>query len=168
MVAAVAPYIDTSISKTVNVPADYPYEDFQDLYMQAWKSKLKGLATYRPNSVLGSVLSVDAPAATPPTGTPPTDGAAPLPVQPAALAPVDSTNQRLRLDRLPATRTAADTGQRRKQGGKEEQEIHGLRHRLAGPARLPFPRHRALGSIHFTRRVFRVAIALPAASRAGA
>jgi ribonucleoside-diphosphate reductase alpha chain len=40
------------------VPADYPYEDFQDLYMSAWKSGLKGLATYRPNSVLGSVLSV--------------------------------------------------------------------------------------------------------------
>ena len=59
MVAAVAPYVDTSISKTVNVPADYPYENFQDLYMQAWKSGLKGLATYRPNSVLGSVLSVE-------------------------------------------------------------------------------------------------------------
>ena len=59
MVAAVAPYIDTSISKTVNVPADYPYEDFQDLYLQAWKAGLKGLATYRPNSVLGSVLSVE-------------------------------------------------------------------------------------------------------------
>jgi len=59
MVAAVAPYIDTSISKTVNVPADYPYADFQDLYTQAWKSGLKGLATYRPNSVLGSVLSVE-------------------------------------------------------------------------------------------------------------
>jgi ribonucleoside-diphosphate reductase alpha chain len=59
MVAAVAPYIDTSISKTVNVPGDYPYDDFQDLYMKAWKSGLKGLATYRPNSVLGSVLSVE-------------------------------------------------------------------------------------------------------------
>lgn len=58
MVAAVAPYIDTAISKTVNVPGDYPYDDFQDLYMQAWKAGLKGLATYRPNSVLGSVLSV--------------------------------------------------------------------------------------------------------------
>jgi ribonucleoside-diphosphate reductase alpha chain len=61
MVAAVAPYIDTSISKTVNVPADYPYADFEDLYLAAWKAGLKGLATYRPNSVLGSVLSVDAP-----------------------------------------------------------------------------------------------------------
>jgi len=58
MVAAVAPYIDTSISKTVNVPEDYPYGDFQDLYFLAWKSGLKGLATYRPNRVLGSVLSV--------------------------------------------------------------------------------------------------------------
>ena len=58
MVATVAPYIDTSISKTVNVPEDYPYEEFQDLYMHAWKSGLKGLATYRPNKVLGSVLSV--------------------------------------------------------------------------------------------------------------
>jgi ribonucleoside-diphosphate reductase alpha chain len=58
MVAAVAPFIDTSISKTVNVPADYPYEDFKELYTEAWKAGLKGLATYRPNSVLGSVLSV--------------------------------------------------------------------------------------------------------------
>ena len=58
MVAAVAPYIDTAISKTVNVPVDYPYADFQHLYLEAWQSGLKGLATYRPNSVLGSVLSV--------------------------------------------------------------------------------------------------------------
>ncbi|HUJ88358.1 MAG TPA: adenosylcobalamin-dependent ribonucleoside-diphosphate reductase [Burkholderiales bacterium] len=65
MVAAVAPFIDTSISKTVNVPEDYRYEDFQDLYFHAWKSGLKGLATYRPNKVLGSVLSVDKPAGQP-------------------------------------------------------------------------------------------------------
>jgi ribonucleoside-diphosphate reductase alpha chain len=58
MVAAVAPYIDSAISKTVNVPEDYPYEDFKNLYLEAWKSGLKGIATYRPNSVLGSVLSV--------------------------------------------------------------------------------------------------------------
>ena len=35
---AVQPYIDSSISKTVNVPADYPYADFQDLYLEAWKA----------------------------------------------------------------------------------------------------------------------------------
>jgi ribonucleoside-diphosphate reductase alpha chain len=61
MVATVAPYIDTSISKTVNVPEDYPYADFRDLYLHAWKSGLKGLATYRPNKILGSVLSVEKP-----------------------------------------------------------------------------------------------------------
>jgi ribonucleoside-diphosphate reductase alpha chain len=58
MVAAVAPYVDTSISKTVNVPVDYPYAEFEDLYLSAWKAGLKGLATYRPNNVTGAVLSV--------------------------------------------------------------------------------------------------------------
>jgi len=87
MVAAVAPFIDTAISKTVNVPADYPYEDFQGLYTQAWQSGLKGLATYRPNSVLGSVLSV----------TP--SSAAPISAKPLQ---IDATNHRLLLDRLPA------------------------------------------------------------------
>ncbi len=60
MVAAVAPYVDAAISKTVNVPEDYPYADFQDLYMQAWRKGLKGITTYRPNKVLGAVLSVPA------------------------------------------------------------------------------------------------------------
>ncbi|MGQ3054917.1 MAG: adenosylcobalamin-dependent ribonucleoside-diphosphate reductase [Roseateles sp.] len=85
MVAAVAPFIDTSISKTVNVPADYPYEDFQNLYIQAWQTKLKGLATYRPNSVLGSVLSV----------TPEVKQPEPLRAEPGG------ANQRLRVERLP-------------------------------------------------------------------
>jgi ribonucleoside-diphosphate reductase alpha chain len=82
MVAAVAPYIDTSISKTVNVAEDYPYADFQDLYLRAWKSGLKGLATYRPNRVLGSVLSV----------VPNTAPAAALGL---------AANDRLRIERLP-------------------------------------------------------------------
>ncbi len=56
MMEAVQPLVDTAISKTVNVPADYPYDDFKGLYQQAWRARLKGLATYRPNSILGSVL----------------------------------------------------------------------------------------------------------------
>jgi ribonucleoside-diphosphate reductase alpha chain len=60
MLEVVQPYVDTSISKTVNIPADYPFADFADLYMVAWKAGLKGLSTYRPNSVLGAVLSVPA------------------------------------------------------------------------------------------------------------
>jgi len=60
MMEAVQPYIDTAISKTVNIPADYPYDDFKGLYLQAWHSRLKGLATYRPNAILGAVLEVPA------------------------------------------------------------------------------------------------------------
>ncbi|MCZ2103301.1 MAG: ribonucleoside reductase [Comamonadaceae bacterium] len=60
MMEAVQPYIDTAISKTVNIPADYPYDDFKHLYLQAWHSGLKGLATYRPNDILGAVLQVPA------------------------------------------------------------------------------------------------------------
>ncbi|MCA0326867.1 MAG: adenosylcobalamin-dependent ribonucleoside-diphosphate reductase [Proteobacteria bacterium] len=56
MMQAVQPYVDTSISKTVNIPEDYPYADFKNLYHQAWTAGLKGLATYRPNSILGAVL----------------------------------------------------------------------------------------------------------------
>jgi ribonucleoside-diphosphate reductase alpha chain len=67
MVAAVAPYIDAAISKTVNVPENYPYSDFKNLYMEAWRKGLKGITTYRPNSVLGAVLSVSA---TPANATP--------------------------------------------------------------------------------------------------
>lgn len=64
MVGAVAPFIDSAISKTVNVPEDYPYEQFVELYMSAWKMGLKGIATYRPNSVRGAVLSVTPAAST--------------------------------------------------------------------------------------------------------
>jgi ribonucleoside-diphosphate reductase alpha chain len=70
MLQAVQPYVDTSISKTVNVPADYPFADFKDLYLEAWKAGLKGLATYRPNAVLGAVLSTAAPAPTAPPQAP--------------------------------------------------------------------------------------------------
>jgi ribonucleoside-diphosphate reductase alpha chain len=58
MMASVQPFVDTSISKTVNVPADYPFDKFKDLYFDAWHRGLKGLATYRPNDTLGAVLSV--------------------------------------------------------------------------------------------------------------
>lgn len=65
MMEAVQPFVDTAISKTVNVPADYPYEDFKGLYQQAWRAHLKGLATYRPNHILGSVLDTGTPEAKP-------------------------------------------------------------------------------------------------------
>lgn len=58
MMEVVQPFIDTAISKTVNIPADYPFEEFKNLYLQAHKANLKGLATYRPNNTLGAVLEV--------------------------------------------------------------------------------------------------------------
>ena len=64
MVAAIGPFVDSAISKTVNVAESYPYGEFEDLYLEAWKSGLKGITTYRPNAVLGSVLSVAPTAAT--------------------------------------------------------------------------------------------------------
>jgi ribonucleoside-diphosphate reductase alpha chain len=60
MMQSVQPFVDTAISKTVNVPADYAYDDFKGLYAQAWRAGLKGLATYRPNSILGAVLETGA------------------------------------------------------------------------------------------------------------
>ncbi len=77
MMEAVQPFVDTAISKTVNIPADYPYEDFKDLYLQAWRARLKGLATYRPNSILGSVLETHAEPAPAPAAV-----AAPAPAAP--------------------------------------------------------------------------------------
>jgi ribonucleoside-diphosphate reductase alpha chain len=65
MMEAVQPFVDTAISKTVNVAADYPYEDFKNLYMQAWQAQLKGLATYHPNDILGAVLEAPAAAKVP-------------------------------------------------------------------------------------------------------
>jgi ribonucleoside-diphosphate reductase alpha chain len=59
MCTAVGPFVDTAISKTVNVPVDYPFAEFENLYMAAWKAGLKGITTYRPNSVIGSVLSIE-------------------------------------------------------------------------------------------------------------
>ena len=65
--AAAQPYIDSSISKTINVPASISFDDFKDVYAHAYDLGCKGCTTYRPNDVTGSVLSVDpiASAATP-------------------------------------------------------------------------------------------------------
>jgi ribonucleoside-diphosphate reductase alpha chain len=78
MLEAVQPFIDTSISKTVNVPTDYPYDAFKNLYKDGWKAGLKGLATYRPRVGLASVLSLSTPAA-----------AAPAPVAAPVVADID-------------------------------------------------------------------------------
>lgn len=58
MQATVQKYIDSSISKTINVPEDTSFDDFKDIYMQAYELGCKGCTTYRPNDVTGAVLEV--------------------------------------------------------------------------------------------------------------
>ncbi|USG61072.1 adenosylcobalamin-dependent ribonucleoside-diphosphate reductase [Sneathiella marina] len=58
MQAAVQEYIDSSISKTINCPEDISFENFKNIYMQAYDTGCKGCTTYRPNDVTGAVLEV--------------------------------------------------------------------------------------------------------------
>ncbi|TAD92060.1 MAG: adenosylcobalamin-dependent ribonucleoside-diphosphate reductase [Alphaproteobacteria bacterium] len=87
MQAVVQRYIDSSISKTINCPADLAFEAFKDVYRSAYQAGCKGCTTYRPNAVTGSVLSLSPP---PPPGAPvvaapPTDLTTPPPPRPEAL-----------------------------------------------------------------------------------
>jgi ribonucleoside-diphosphate reductase alpha chain len=56
MQAALQPYVDSSISKTINVPEDYPFAEFADIYRLAFEQGLKGCTTFRPNPITGEVL----------------------------------------------------------------------------------------------------------------
>jgi len=57
MQAAIQPYVDNAVSKTINIPEDYPFERFRDVYEQAYAWGLKGCTTYRPNPITGGVLA---------------------------------------------------------------------------------------------------------------
>jgi len=57
MQAALQRHVDSSISKTINCPADISFEAFKDVYLEAYALGLKGCTTYRPNAVTGAVLS---------------------------------------------------------------------------------------------------------------
>lgn len=58
MQACAQRFIDSSISKTVNCPSDISFEDFKHVYREGYRLGCKGLTTYRPNAITGSVLSV--------------------------------------------------------------------------------------------------------------
>ena len=47
--AAAQIWVDSSISKTANIPTDYPYEDFKDIYLYSYEKGLKGCTTFRFN-----------------------------------------------------------------------------------------------------------------------
>jgi ribonucleoside-diphosphate reductase alpha chain len=52
------PYIDNAISKTINLPEDFPFEQLSHVYEQAYDFGLKGCTIFRPNAITGSVLTV--------------------------------------------------------------------------------------------------------------
>ncbi|QEP45105.1 ribonucleoside-diphosphate reductase [Ectothiorhodospiraceae bacterium BW-2] len=55
--AAAQKWIDSSISKTANVPTDYPFDEFKDIYLYAYEKRLKGCTTFRFNpEVFSGVL----------------------------------------------------------------------------------------------------------------
>ena len=58
MRAAAQALVDSSISKTVNCPEDIGFEEFADIYVEGYHLGCKGMTTYRPNSVTGSVLKI--------------------------------------------------------------------------------------------------------------
>jgi len=64
MQAAAQHWVDSSISKTINVPKDIDFEDFRDVYEEAYRLGCKGCTTYRPNDVTGSILEVKKPEVT--------------------------------------------------------------------------------------------------------
>src|SRR5262249_29124289 len=61
MQAALQRHVDSSISKTINCPADISFEAFKNVYLEAYGLSLKGCTTYRPNGVTGAVLHHAAP-----------------------------------------------------------------------------------------------------------
>ena len=57
MQAALQAHVDSSISKTINCPADISFEAFKGIYFEAYRRGLKGCTTFRPNDVTGAVLA---------------------------------------------------------------------------------------------------------------
>jgi ribonucleoside-diphosphate reductase alpha chain len=91
MQAAVQRYVDSSISKTINMPADIAFERFKDVYTQAYALGCKGCTTYRPNEVTGAVLEArpESPTEPPLRQAPPRQSELPLPAPPPARRPAD-------------------------------------------------------------------------------
>ena len=57
MQAALQPFVDNAISKTINIPGHFDAGDYANVYLDAWRMGLKGCTTFRPNPVTGEVLS---------------------------------------------------------------------------------------------------------------
>ena len=95
MQAAVQKHVDSSISKTINVPADIPFDRFKDVYRAGLRLGCKGCTTYRPNEVTGAVLAAQ-PESPPrrPRAPPPQQPELPLPAPAPAASPSPPTSTR--------------------------------------------------------------------------
>lgn len=56
MLARIAKHVDMSVSKTINVPTDYSFEDTKEIYMKCWKLGIKGCTIFRPNEIRKGIL----------------------------------------------------------------------------------------------------------------
>lgn len=82
MQAAAQKFIDSSISKTINMPEGINFEEFKGVYLQAYELGCKGCTTYRPNDVTGAVLEVK-------TSDASSAGQSELPLEPQRTRPED-------------------------------------------------------------------------------
>jgi len=91
MLAAAQRHIDSSISKTINVPVDIAFDAFKGIYTQAYALGCKGCTTYRPNEVTGAVLEARPEMPAEPTlrHVAPRQAELPLPAPAAAARPAD-------------------------------------------------------------------------------
>ena len=56
MLKTIAYHSDSSISKTINIPEDYPFEDTKKVYIDCWKGGVKGCTIFRPNPIRYGIL----------------------------------------------------------------------------------------------------------------
>ena len=54
--AVLQKHVDSSISKTINIPTNYPFKDFENIYMKAYEKGLKGCTTFRPSEYITGIL----------------------------------------------------------------------------------------------------------------
>jgi ribonucleoside-diphosphate reductase alpha chain len=100
--AAVQKYVDSSVSKTINLPEEIGFEAFKDVYRRAYELGCKGCTTYRPSPVRGAVL--EAPKRAEATGggakpSEPTPTGEPIPAEPIAGEPSSVVYMTKPLDR---------------------------------------------------------------------
>ena len=126
MQAALQEYVDASISKTVNCPKEIAFEDFETLYLDAYRLRLKGCTAYRPNPVTGEVLLA----------------APPLPaaqeVQPALPLPLAAPQERAGTKPLPRDAVLSGFTYKLKWPGSDHAIYVTINDTLVGNRRRPF------------------------------